>query len=265
VDSFVDERDYRLIDNDKYTFFVLGKIMGGECRFLQTDHERMIICHSERPYPVWIWTPDDLTVNEKESIYKIINDEFSRGKGFTFNLKYDLAEYIIDRAKADGIDFSINMNMFAYDCPEPVKPVYEVDGRIHKCTMEDIDEIVEIYNNFSVETGIEKLSAEEYREKAEYLVKNNNKLFFWEDESRRHVASCTYRPNGKLASLGLVYTRMENRRKHYAENLVYLVSKMAHDEGYLPMLYTNADYVASNACYKKVGYVLRGKLCTIAT
>ena len=30
------------------------------------------------------------------------------------------------------------------------------------------------------------------------------------------------------------------------------------------MLYTDADYAASNACYEKIGYVLRGKLCTIA-
>ena len=26
---------------------------------------------------------------------------------------------------------------------------------------------------------------------------------------------------------------------------------------------TDADYEASNACYKKIGYVLRGKLCSI--
>ena len=30
------------------------------------------------------------------------------------------------------------------------------------------------------------------------------------------------------------------------------------------MLYTNADYAASNACYRKLGYVLRGKLCSVA-
>lgn len=34
MDNYVDERDYKLIENDKYTFFVLGKIMGGECRVL---------------------------------------------------------------------------------------------------------------------------------------------------------------------------------------------------------------------------------------
>jgi predicted GNAT family acetyltransferase len=66
-----------------------------------------------------------------------------------------------------------------------------------------------------------------------------------------------------MASIGLVYTRDEYRRKHYAEHLVYQVSEIVSDLGYLPMLYTDADYVASNACYEKIGYILRGKLCTI--
>ncbi len=263
MDSFVDERDRRLLDNDKYTFFVLGRIMGEKCRFLLTDHERMIICHSGNPYPVWIWTPDDATEKEMDTIYRIINEEFSPGKGFTFNLKYDLAEYLISKAKKDGTDLVIRMNMYAYDCPEPIKPDSAVDGKIHECTMDDIDEILELYYLMTHETGIDKQSGEDYRDKAEYSIKNKQ-LFLWEDSAGRHVASCTYRPNGKLASLGLVYTRKEYRRKHYAENLVYLVSQKALAEGYMPMLYTNADYVASNACYEKIGYKLRGKLCTIS-
>lgn len=67
-----------------------------------------------------------------------------------------------------------------------------------------------------------------------------------------------------MGSVGLVYTREEHRRKHYAEQLVYQVTKMVQDAGYMPMLYTDADYVASNACYEKIGYILRGKLCTIS-
>ena len=42
-----------------------------------------------------------------------------------------------------------------------------------------------------------------------------------------------------------------------------LVREMAEAEGCLPMLYTDADYAASNACYEKIGYILRGKLCSI--
>ena len=68
---------------------------------------------------------------------------------------------------------------------------------------------------------------------------------------------------GVFTSKDEVYTQKAHRRKHYAENLVYQVTKIVEDAGYTPMLYTNADYVASNACYEKIGYVLRGKLCTL--
>jgi len=80
----------------------------------------------------------------------------------------------------------------------------------------------------------------------------------------KSVVSCKFVPNGNMASVNLVFTRPEFRRKHYAENLVYQVTKLAIEEGYVPMLYTDADYSASNACYEKIGYVLRGKLCTIS-
>lgn len=85
-------------------------------------------------------------------------------------------------------------------------------------------------------------------------------------ESTEHVqiaAGCSYTPNGDLASLSSVYTFPAHRRKHYAENMVYQVTRIVKDTGAMPMLYTDADYAASNACYEKIGYVLKGKLCTI--
>ena len=42
--TYVDERNYKLLETDKYTFFVLKKIMGGECNLLLSDHERLIFC-----------------------------------------------------------------------------------------------------------------------------------------------------------------------------------------------------------------------------
>ena len=264
MDNYVDERDYKLIENDKYTFFVLGKIMGGECRVLLTDHEKMIICHSNNPFPVWIWSSDNITEKEMDKAYQIVSAHFPFDEGYTFNIKYELAKYFIQRAMSDDINLSIKINMFAYDCPNPVEPKDKTDGKVHPCTLDDIEELTEIYDLFQKETGIDRQSYEQNRANAEYSVENKN-IFFWEDVNGKHVASCTYRPNGKgdMASIGLVYTREEARRMHYAENLVYQITKKAKGEGYMPMLYTNADYVASNACYEKIGYKLRGKLCTI--
>ena len=44
MDTYVDERDYELLEADRYTFFVLKRIMGGECKLLLSDHERLILC-----------------------------------------------------------------------------------------------------------------------------------------------------------------------------------------------------------------------------
>ena len=71
MDNFVDERDYKLLENDKYTFSILGGKMGGACELLLTDHEKLIICFSSDPYPVWIWTPDGATEEEKEKAMKL--------------------------------------------------------------------------------------------------------------------------------------------------------------------------------------------------
>lgn len=65
MDRQTDQRDLKLLENDKYTFVVLSRILNDSSRLILTDHERLIICHSADPYPVWIWTPDDITLEEK--------------------------------------------------------------------------------------------------------------------------------------------------------------------------------------------------------
>ena len=71
MDNFVDERDYALLAQDKYTFSVLSRIIGGECELRLTDHERFILCFTGQPYPVWIWMPDDASEDEMESAFGV--------------------------------------------------------------------------------------------------------------------------------------------------------------------------------------------------
>lgn len=263
MDSFADERDFKILDADKYTFSVLRRIIGRKCELLLTDHERLIICFSCSPYPVWIWTPDDATEEEMERAYLIASEHSLLNGEYRINLKYDAANFFIKKAAADGKTLSVSLNMFAYDCPNPIEPTDTADGSIHKCNIDDLDELVDFLDWFHEETGIDQKDRDAYRIDAEEYINRGN-MFFWKDSQGNSVASCKFLPNsGNLAAINLVFTRPEFRRKHYAENLVYQVTKLAMDAGYLPMLYTDADYTASNACYEKIGYVLRGKLCTI--
>ena len=262
MDNFIDERDDKLLEADKYTFFVLKRIMHGECTLLLSDHERMILCFTGQPFPVWIWTPDDATEDELEQAYQLAKEKGLLDGKHTFNIKYDLATYFIERAAKEGNKMAISVNMFAYDCPEPIKPDRISEGEIYCCQKEDTEELVEFMDLFHKEIGIDQQDAEGYRRDAEQFI-DTGMMYFWKDAQGNHVASCKYAPTGDMASINLVYTREEFRRKSYAANLVYQVTVIAKEAGYLPMLYTNADYVASNACYEKIGYVLRGKLCTI--
>ena len=264
MDNHVDERDYKLLEKDTYSFFVLRRIIGSECSLLLTDHERLIICFTGEPYPVWIWTPDDALDKEYENAYQIVKENGLLDGNHTFNVKYELAEYFTNRATNDNLTLKIKMNMLAYDCQNPVPPKSEVDGIIHKCTEKDVDDLVDFLDLFHKEVEVDKKSIIEYRQDAENYAKTG-RLYFWVNDQGRKIASCQYTPTGDMASLNLVYTQKAYRRKHYAENLVYQVTKIVQDLGYTPMLYTNADYVASNACYEKIGYVMRGKLCTLGT
>ena len=78
--------------------------------------------------------------------------ELSMEHGFldgthTFNMKYGLAEYFINKS---GSKLSVITNMFAYDNPNPIPPptADKVDGRPYQGKSEDADEFVHIMEMF---------------------------------------------------------------------------------------------------------------------
>lgn len=261
MDVQADKRDLQLLEGDKYTFAVLSRILNGPCRLIATDHERLIICHSAAPYPVWVWTPDDMAVEEKERAWAAVMQACPMKDGYRYNVKYELAEFFLQKAREQGMDAEIMINMFAYDCPEPIAPGEAADGNLHLCAEDDMEEAVKMLRLFHEETAVDQ-DDEGYRRTAKELI-GDRRFFFWKDSFGRTVACCYYVPNGDSASVSGVYTFPAHRRKHYAENMVYQVTKRIKDAGAMPMLYTDADYAASNACYEKIGYVLKGKLCTV--
>lgn len=261
IDSILKEDDLNLLCNDKYTFFVLGKVMNGDCKMIYTDHKNFIICYVDDIHPIWIWTKNNLNKNYKDIIYNILKENNLLNGNHSFNVKYELYEYFKISLIKDNINVSILINMYAYDCEIPIKPT-ECDGNIHKCDLSDLDELSNIIYEFHESIGIDKKKKEDYTLYAKKFIEDGY-TYLWKDKDNNIVASSKYSPNGDLASINLVYTKEQYRRKHYAANLVYEVTKIVLEKGYIPMLYTNADYKASNACYEKIGYKLKGKLCTI--
>lgn len=263
MDAFVNEADFSLLNRDPYTFEVLKRIIRGNCELIYTNHRDLIICHSESAYPVWIWTPDDVSDEIKDNAWTLMSKIRPLTGGFRINLKYDLAEFFIAKASQIEMNVGIITNLFAYDCPSPKQPDVEADGDLYRCTRDDVEEAAQMIPGFYTEIGDEVPSPSYCAEKMRSYIENNA-LYFWKNSVGKTVACCSYKTNDRLACLGSVYTFPNERRKHYAQNLVYQVTRVVSELGYMPMLYTDADYRASNSCYEKIGYLLRGKLCTIA-
>lgn len=102
MDNFADERDYKLLENDKYTFFILRRIIDNPCELLLSDHEKLILCYSGNPYPVWIWTPDDSSAEEMDRAYSLAQENGLFDGKRNFIVKYQLAERFMETASHEG-------------------------------------------------------------------------------------------------------------------------------------------------------------------
>lgn len=254
--------DREIFKDDEYTFYVLERISKGECQLAITDHERLIIFHSCSPFPVWVWLPDNATEVELNRAWEVIKENFVPNGEYGFNMKYSFAEYMIEKGKAEGLSLGITLNILTYNCLEPISPKRSVEGRCEVAQLEDIELATEFIDEFHRSVGIDKQDRERYRAKAEYMI-NKEGLFFWVDKSGKKVAMCSYNVEGDKACIGNVYTQADSRRKGYAANLVYAVTRRIKEQGKMPVIYTDADYIASNACYESIGYKLKGSLCTV--
>lgn len=263
MEHTVNERDFRLLESDPYTFSVLRRVLHYPCNVVRTDHEKLILCHTTAPYPVWLWTPDGLAPKDAERAWQLAQSACPFEEGYRYNLKYELAEAFLLLAAQSGLKLRIVTNMFAYDCPQAIAPAVPTDGRLYRCTSGDAEEAAQLIDRFHEDVGQDRSSMEHCLRLARQRIENGG-FYLWKNEAGETVACCSLNAEDGLGCVGSVYTVPEHRRRHYAQHLVYQVTELAARQGLMPMLYTDADYAASNACYEKIGYVLRGKLCTIA-
>ena len=254
--------DAELLKDDEYTFSVVIRSLGDPCTLTVTDGESFIIMYTVSPYPVWVWTKEGIDEETKRTVWNLCREDFPAEDGFKFNLKYEMAEYFIEQGRAEDLDLGISINMLAYDCPTPRAPERPAPGELYEATDSDLETVVDFMEQFHSELNVDVESRDSYREKAKEIL-NRQGMFFWKDAGGEFAAMCSFRASGDKASVNEVYTLPSKRRKGFAENLVFAITKKIRDLGLMPLLYTDADYAASNACYIKIGYRERGSICTV--
>lgn len=249
-----------LID-DSITYAVLKKILQGNCTDIYTNYESFIICYSNYPYPIWVWCKDLSNKNDILLISNILKSSYiSKGK-----YNFIMSEELLSKLK--DIDNSFNelnhkMDLLSYKLTNINLITNKCDGFMRKASREDVDYLAEINKNAHYEMEKFTFSLEECKNKVIELINNDN-LYVWVNKNREIVATINKSVNGNYAKIGLVYTVPKHRRKGYAINIVYSMSKELLDSNLIPILYTDGGYQASNECYKKVGYIQVGKLINV--
>ena len=253
--------DPNILKCEEITYAVLITIMNNKSRKVFTDHKRIIICHSWEGMPVWVWTADDVTAEELEYVTECLDTEFPLNEGYTYNISYEL----LGKLKAIDDNFvntEIEMNMLSHRCDKvnSIENVCDGIGRIAE--KDDADDISKLIYEFEFEAAGVSPDEEHCRQRVNDMI-NAKTLYVWENSNGELVSTTSIRIGDEIDTLATVYTKPEERRKGYCYNLVHMVTKSILDNGRLPILYTNADYPASNACYKKVGFREVGSLCTV--
>lgn len=266
MDVYVDKsypQGRALLEKDKLSYAVLYNVLGGEVKKIITDHKRLIIAHTAKVFPTWIWAPDDVTKEELEQIYQTILAEFAPLSEYKFNTKYEIASYLIDRLQKENKgDWKITLNIAAYECHQAKAPDKKVDGYLEQMDSSQLELAVKMIEEASIAIGDRVLTHEESGQAAREQLERQV-LYIWRNQEGKAVAFCDKNADDNYVKVSQCYTVLEERGKGYAAQMIYEICKDIIADGKIPMLYADADYASSNRCYQKIGFECKGKIATI--
>ena len=249
------------IIDESATFAVLKKILRFNCTDIFTNHKTFVICYSNAPYPVWIWCKRPYDENDTKLIADILKAEFLDKGDYRLIISEDLLQEL---SKTHHVFAKMHqkMQLFSYELRQINAIDHKCEGQMRRPKPTEIDTLAMHYHNASIEMEGHDFSMEDCNKIITGHMQNDE-LFVWVDDNDQIIATVNKILDGNYAKIAFVYTLPTHRRKGYAINLVHKVSQMLLDDGLIPILYTNGGYVASNECYKKIGYVQVGKLVDV--
>lgn len=245
--------------DDAISFSVLTNIIQGNCAHTFTDHENVILCHSTPPYPVWVWCKDISRTEDVAVIAACIRENFPAEQGYRWNMTYALFE-ALQTLDSYFAELSTQMGLLSYRMDAILPVTHPCTGYADIAKADEIDLLCKLWHDACLEMEGFDHNEEFCRARVmEYLEKE--KLFVWRNDAREITAITSRRDTAPFSKIATVYTLPQHRRKGYAMNLVHAVSATMIKDGFTPILYTDANYAASNACYQKIGYKQVGALC----
>lgn len=246
--------------NDQVTYSVLIKILNNTCQKIFTDNKCVVICHSNPPYPVWIYT-NDLSEKSVNKIANCIKANFAFENGFNIILSDELLKKLqtYDEYFAN---VKLKMPLLSYRLDQINTINYPVLGKVLPAKENDFEFLTDLYADMVFEMEGFKFDKATCAKKIKQHFQDKD-LFTFINEKGEIVATTACIKENKFAKISMVYTLPDKRRKGYAINLVHALCKDAVKKGLTPILYTDGSYEASNDCYKKIGFYKVGTLLNV--
>lgn len=250
-----------LLDGDAITYSVLRQILTGTCADIVTDGANWIVCHSAAPYPVWVWCRDAENGDAVRRIARCLKEQFPLESDFVVILGYELRQ----KLAAEDAYFATareKMGLLSYrlDVLSPAPP--RCEGRMRLVAAEELEDLIPHWIAMRIEMEGRRITPEKAMETMTRLA-GENRLYAWCDGAEQVVALCARIDQAPYSKITSVYTLPQHRRKGYCQNLIHSVTQQMLSEGFTPILYTDAAYAASNACYQKIGYHQIGRLTSM--
>lgn len=253
-----DDKIFKSVEflKDKYEYDLVIKNLKNAEVTLYSDEENYFICGTEKKYPAWIWTKNGIDVSLIKEIEECINLYLNEGDKSKFVCKKELYQLLVE-------DKYENLNPKAFEmgfyiCEKIIKP-QECDGYCRKATVDDLDILTKYSYDDHKEMIVEDITIDEARKNIQDLI-DKDILYVWINNDEKIVSMAHYKSANGQSTINTVYTPRDERRRGYAANLVYYLTSKILDMGNVPLLYTDYNYLASNKCYKKIGYEEKGVL-----
>ena len=237
---------------DKYKFYIILKNLPSPELELYSDEENYIICRGSKKWPTWIWTKDNFDKSKIGEIEELIEQYLTDKEKDKFTCKKELYDILVSRNfKYLNKDDYFEMGFLI--CRK-TKPPKVCDGVLSKPYEEELNILQKYWYDDNMEmNGAEPITMEQAKKDAEEFIKDE-KFYVLRNKQNKIVCMASYGITENQAKLNHVYTPVEERKKGYAANLIYLMTNDLLEKGLVLLLYTDYNYIPSNKAYINAGY-----------
>ena len=225
---------------------------------IYSDMNTYIIGRELPGYTTWIWTSDNIDDNKLQEIIDVLNKYFIDNNKNNYICKKNLYEKLKTKLNLsdyfeEGFLKCKNIVTLENETVNFMKANYGDKTTLSKYWISYCEEMF----NRKIEFNDSLLEVEDWLEEDKFYVlkDNNNKI----------VSMAKYKTVDNIAEISHVYTPNDERGKGYCKTIIYYLTKLLLDSNFIPVLYTDYHYEASNKAYTKVGYNIEDNLVRFST